>query len=248
MALRNISIHFQDVTIGAVAGEKKVLSDDKDDAAAAGEGLYWKYESWLKKMDYHLFSVVGAAGELFAIRAKLYKKPNANLLIEDFITSMNVTKNGYRVAYASDAIASEKASVSIEEEIKRKIRISAGGLQAVLHLRGLLNVFRYGVLSFQYISHRVLRWTLAPLALVILFFSNLLLFESALIFKFFFVCQVFFYLLSIVGYFFKKSRIKFKIAFVPFYFTLMNLGVFIGFYKLISGDFEVTWDKAKRRY
>lgn len=248
MALRNISIHFQDVSIGAVAGEKKVLSDDKDDAAAAGEGLYWKYESWLKKMDYHLFSVVGAAGELFAIRAKLYQKPNANLLIEDFITSMNVTKNGYRVAYASDAIASEKASVSIEEEIKRKIRISAGGLQAVLHLRGLLNVFRYGVLSFQYISHRVLRWTLAPLALVILFFSNLLLFESTLIFKFFFVCQVFFYLLSIVGYFFKKSRIKFKIAFVPFYFTLMNLSVFIGFYKLISGDFEVTWDKAKRRY
>ena len=83
MALRNISIHFQDVSIGAVAGEKKVLSDDKDDAAAAGEGLYWKYESWLKKMDYHLFSVVGAAGELFAIRAKLYQKPNANLLIED---------------------------------------------------------------------------------------------------------------------------------------------------------------------
>ena len=247
-ALLNMALHFQDLTVGAVAGEKKVLSENKDDAAAAGEGLYWKYESWLKKLDYHLYSVVGAAGELFAIRTALYEKPNGNLLIEDFITSMTIAKKGFRVAYAPDAVAAEKSSASIEDENKRKIRISAGGLQAVVHLRALMNPFRYGILSFQYISHRVFRWTLAPLALVVVFMTNLFLLQNEHpIYILLFAGQLLFYSLSVLGYFFKKNKIKFKIAFIPFYFTFMNLSVFIGLFKLLSGNYNVSWDKAKRR-
>ena len=248
-AMLNLAIHFQDSKVGAVAGEKKVESENKDDAAASGEGVYWKYESWLKKLDYHLYSVVGAAGELFAIRTALYQKPKENLLIEDFITSMTVAKNGYRVAYAPDAIATEKASAGIEEELKRKIRISAGGLQAVVYLAALMNPFRYGVLSFQYISHRVFRWTLAPLALVIVFIANLfLLDDSKRIYIFIFLGQLIFYVLSIVGYLFKTYKIKFKFAFVPFYFTFMNISVFFGFFRLISGNYKITWEKSNRRY
>ena len=248
-AMLNLAIHFQDSKIGAVAGEKKVESENKDDAAASGEGVYWKYESWLKKLDYHLYSVVGAAGELFAIRTALYQKPKENLLIEDFVTSMTVAKNGYRVAYAPDAIATEKASAGIEEELKRKIRISAGGLQAVVYLAALMNPFRYGVLSFQYISHRVFRWTLAPLALVTVFIANLfLLVDSKRIYIFIFLGQLIFYALSIVGYLFKTNKIKFKFAFIPFYFTFMNISVFLGLFNLISGNYKITWEKSNRRY
>lgn len=181
-ALRNMAHHFQNNLVGAVAGEKVVQTDATDDATSAGEGFYWKYESWLKKLDYQLYSVVGAAGELFAIRTHLYESPQANMLIEDFITSMKVAKKGYRVAYAPDAIASETSSASISEEIKRKIRISAGGLQAVVVLRSLLNPFRYGWLSFQYISHRVLRWTLAPLSLIVVLLSNIYLINTGSVF------------------------------------------------------------------
>jgi biofilm PGA synthesis N-glycosyltransferase PgaC len=165
-ALKNLTKHFQNNRVGAVAGEKKVISSQNDDASASGEGIYWKYESWLKKIDYKLHSVVGAAGELFAVRYHLYEAPDSNLLIEDFITSMRIAQEGYRIAYAPDAVASEHSSASIAEESKRKIRISAGGLQAVYHLREMLNPFKYGVLTFQYFSHRVLRWTAAPLAIM----------------------------------------------------------------------------------
>ena len=247
-ALRNIAHHFQNNLVGAVAGEKMVRSAEADDATSSGEGLYWKYESWLKKVDYRLNSVVGAAGELFAIRKHLYESPKPDMLIEDFITSMTVAKKGYRVAYAPDAIASESSSASISEEIKRKVRISAGGLQAVVFLSSLLNIFKYGLLSFQYISHRVLRWTLAPLCLITAMVSNIFLLSSGILFyEILFVLQVLFYLLSVAGYYFKQHKIKIKIAFVPFYFSFMNLSVFMGLFKLLSGNYAVTWEKAVRK-
>ncbi len=247
-ALRNIAHHFQNNMVGAVAGEKMVKSDDADDATSSGEGLYWKYESWLKKMDYQLNSVVGAAGELFAIRTHLYECPNSDMLIEDFITSITVAKKGYRVAYAPEAIASESSSVSISEEVKRKVRISAGGLQAVMFFRSLLNPFRYGLLSFQYVSHRVLRWTLAPLCLITALISNIFLLSSSMVvYEVLFLLQTFFYVLSTAGYYFKQHKIKIKIAFVPFYFSFMNLSVFMGLFRLLSGNYAVTWEKAIRK-
>ncbi|MFT7031793.1 MAG: biofilm PGA synthesis N-glycosyltransferase PgaC [Cyclobacteriaceae bacterium] len=247
-ALRNIAYHFQNNMVGAVAGEKVVKSTDADDATSSGEGLYWKYESWLKKVDYQLHSVVGAAGELFAIRTHLYECPKSNMLIEDFITSITVAKKGYRVAYAPDAIASESSSASIAEENKRKVRISAGGLQAVLHFKSLLNPFRYGILSFQYISHRVLRWTLAPLCLITALFSNFFLLSSGVaIYEILFILQILFYSLSVAGYYFNQQKIKIKIAFVPFYFSFMNLSIFMGLFRLLSGNYAVTWEKALRK-
>lgn len=247
-ALRNIAHHFQNNLVGAVAGEKVVRSEAEDDATSSGEGIYWKYESWLKKMDYHLNSVVGAAGELFAIRTHLYESPKSEMLIEDFITSMTVAKKGYRVAYAPDAIASESSSTSISEEIKRKVRISAGGLQAVIHFLALLNPLKYGLLSFQYASHRVLRWTLAPLSLITALISNLFLLSSGvMIYELIFTLQILFYGLAIAGYYFKQHKIKVKIAFVPFYFSFMNISVYMGLYKLLTGDYAVTWEKAIRK-
>lgn len=247
-ALKNMARHFQNQQVGAVSGEKKVISDESDDATSSGEGFYWRYESWLKKIDYQLHSVVGAAGELFAVRTRLYEAPEKNLLIEDFITSMSIAKKGFRVAYAPDAIATETSSASIDEELKRKVRISAGGLQSVAYFVSLLNPFRYGLLTFQYVSHRVLRWTLAPISLITVFLSNMMLLDSGLaVYQTLFVLQIAFYLLSITGYFFQTRKIKIKVAFVPFYFSFMNVSVFIGLIRLISGNYQVTWEKAIRK-
>ena len=61
-----------------------------DAAAGAGEGLYWKYESTLKKWDAELYSVVGAAGELFAIRTELWQEVEKDTLLDDFIISQTL--------------------------------------------------------------------------------------------------------------------------------------------------------------
>ena len=242
--------HYTNDQIGAVAGEKKVVSNDKTgDAASSGEGLYWRYESILKTLDSDFYSVVGAAGELFSIRTNLYEPVPHNVLLDDFIISMKICKAGYRVVYEPKAYASESPSFSMKEEQKRKIRISAGGFQSILMLRELLNIFKYGKLSFQFISHRVLRWLVCPVLLPVIFVSNILVFyyTSETLYLAFLVAQVTFYIAALAGYLFATKNIKVKSLYVPYYFVFMNFALYLGFKKFLSKQQSVLWDKAARK-
>lgn len=250
-SIRRIVKLFSNPKVGCVSGEKRIFSKDKDAAAGAGEGLYWKYESTLKKWDAELYSVVGAAGELFAIRTQLYQEVERDTLLDDFIISLRVAQQGYTIQYDPEAYAIESASANVKEELKRKIRISAGGIQSVIRLKSLLNVFKFGTLSFQYISHRVLRWTLAPLALLLLLPAGFALAFSEGILDFgpyslLFWLQILFYISALLGWYLENKSIKVKVLFVPYYFFIMNLSVFLGFKRYLKGSQSVNWERAKR--
>ena len=250
-SIREIVNLFANPKVGCVSGEKRIYSKDEDAAAGAGEGLYWKYESTLKKWDAELYSVVGAAGELFAIRTELWQEVEKDTLLDDFIISLRVAMTGYTIQYNPEAYAIETASANVKEELKRKIRISAGGIQSVVRLRSLLNVFKYGTLSFQYISHRVLRWTLTPLLLLLIIPANLFLainadFQLSNIYTLLFYGQILFYVAALTGWFLENRKIKVKVLFVPYYFFIMNLSVFLGFRRYLKGNQSVKWERAKR--
>jgi poly-beta-1,6-N-acetyl-D-glucosamine synthase len=244
-AIKNIVKHYQNPKVGAVAGEKRVEMSSGE-ASGAGEGIYWKYESLLKKWDAELYSAVGAAGELFSIRTDLYEKVSKDTLIEDFVMTLQIAMKGYTIAYAPEAFAVEGHSADVKEELKRKIRISAGGLQAVGRLSPLLNPFKHGVLTFQYISHRVLRWTLAPLALPIIFFLNSILAKESTFYTYILYAQIFFYGTALLGWLFEQMKMKVKAFYVPYYFCVMNYSVYRGFFRLIAGKQSVVWEKSKR--
>ena len=242
---------FKNPKVGCVSGEKRIHSNETDAAAGAGEGLYWKYESKLKKWDAELYSVVGAAGELFAIRTELWQEVEKDTLLDDFIISLRVAMSGFTIQYNPNAYAIETASANVKEELKRKIRISAGGIQSVVRLRSLLNIFKYGVLSFQYISHRVLRWTLTPLLLFLIIPINLVIamnsgFACNSLYTLLFYGQILFYAAALSGWFLENRKIKIKVLFVPYYFFIMNLSVFLGFRRYLKGSQSVKWERAKR--
>jgi cellulose synthase/poly-beta-1,6-N-acetylglucosamine synthase-like glycosyltransferase len=246
-AVKRMMAHFDDPGTGAVAGEKRIRMDEKDAANAAGEGIYWQYESLLKKWDAELWSVVGAAGELFALRADLYEPVPPDTIVEDFYLTMRIAQQGYRVAYEPGAYAVESSSASVGEEMKRKIRIAAGGLQAVARLAALLNIFRYGTLSFQYISHRFLRWTLAPAFLPVLLVSNIVLaYFGPSYYQIILVIQLLFYAFSALGYFFERRKVKVKAFFIPYYFCVMNYAMYAGLFRLLRGKQSVIWEKSER--
>src|SRR5690606_17049942 len=223
-ALLLICRHYTDPKIGAIAGEKKILIDEKADASAAGEGFYWKYESLLKKWDSELYSVVGTAGELFSVRRSLYQPVEPDTILDDFMISMRIAAQGYRVVYEPQAFALETASENTSEELKRKIRIAAGGIQSIIRLRPLLNVFKFGTLSFQYISHRVLRWTVTPLLLILVFILNLFIVQrqNEPIYLLLLCGQILFYLLAAAGMVCERKKLRIKVLFIPYYFCLMN--------------------------
>jgi biofilm PGA synthesis N-glycosyltransferase PgaC len=246
-AVKNIVRHYADKAVGGVAGEKRIFKKSEDNASGSGEGLYWKYESFLKQKDSDVYSVVGAAGELFSLRTELYKEPEENIIIEDFYLSLSIAARGFRFVYEPNAYAMETASASVAEEWKRKVRICAGGFQAMSKLRSLLNPFKHGILSFQYISHRVLRWTLAPLFLPIVFLSNLwLAAEGSVFYTLALGAQLAFYTIAFLGYLFRDKNIFIKGFFVPYYFTVMNLSVYAGFIRYRRGQQSVIWERAQR--
>jgi poly-beta-1,6-N-acetyl-D-glucosamine synthase len=246
-AVKNLVRHFQHPSIGAVAGEKRIVLGEKDAANSAGEGIYWRYESALKKWDAELWTVVGAAGELFAFRREAYEHVPLDTIVEDFYLTMRIAQKGWRVQYAPDAYAVESSSASVQEELKRKIRISAGGLQAVWRLLPLLNVFRYGVITFQYVSHRVLRWTLAPLFLPILLLANIYLaYYGQTLYQIILGLQLCFYGAALAGWLLERRKMKIKAFFVPYYFCVMNYAQYAGFRRIIRGQQSVLWERAKR--
>ncbi len=248
-AIREIVLAFEDPGVGCVAGEKRIAVQEKDGAAAGGEGIYWKYESTLKALDARLYSAVGAAGELFAIRRELFTVMEPDTLLDDFILSLRIAMQGYKIAYCTRAYAIESGSADMGEEQKRKVRIAAGGLQSVWRLRELLNPFRYGVLSFQYISHRVLRWSVAPVLLFALLPLNvaiLLMGGSPIWYGTILALQVLFYILAMGGYYLSARQIKNKLLFIPYYFLFMNINVMKGVNYLRKMKGTGAWEKAQR--
>jgi len=248
-SIRRIIKLFSDPKVGCVSGEKRIFSKG---TAAATEGIYWKYESLLKSLDAQLYSVVGAAGELFAIRTQLFQQVEQDTLLDDFIISLRIAQQGYTIQYDKEAYAIENPSANVREELKRKIRISAGGIQSILRLKPLLNPFKYGWLSFQYISHRVLRWTLTPLGLLFLLLSNFIitLQQGVINFSKFYTwafwIQIVFYLLALSGWYLEDKKPKVKLLYIPFYFFIMNFAVYLGFFRYIKKQQSVNWERAKR--
>ncbi|GAB3020584.1 glycosyltransferase family 2 protein [Niabella terrae] len=248
-AIRRLVCHYENPKVGAVAGEKRIRVEAAADASSAGEGFYWKYESALKKWDYELYSNVGAAGELFSIRRALYEPVASDTIIDDHMIAMRIAEKGYIIAYEPEAFAMETASANSGEELKRKIRIAAGGIQSVFRLKKAANPFHHPVLSFQYISHRVLRWTIVPFLLILAFLLNLLILfrPHPPIYNLLFIGQLLFYGLALAGYFLESRQIKIKLFFIPYYFCLMNYAVIAGIRRYFSGRQSAAWEKSKRK-
>ena len=247
-AVREIVRCFQDPKVACVAGEKRVMARNEGQAAAEGEGLYWKYESTLKRLDSELYSAMGAAGELNAIRTHLYKPMPENALLDDFVMSMQMVDEGYKIAYTSDAYASEYGSASLAEESKRKRRIAAGGLQSSWWLRHMMNPLRNPIVAFQFVSHRVLRWSITPIALLMLIPVNaaLVAMNAGTLYTVIGVLQILFYVAAALGWILSRYGIKQKVFHAIYYFLFMNINVFRGMSYLQSHKGGGTWEKAKR--
>lgn len=247
-AIREIVRQMMKPDVSCVSGEKRVAARQEGLIAAQGEGLYWKYESTLKRWDAELYSAMGAAGELFAVRIEHYREAPSNALLDDFMMSMLIVADGHRIAYTSEAYAMEYGSADMHEESKRKRRIAAGGLQSCWWLRRLMNPLRYPLVSFQFVSHRVLRWTVTPFALMALIPLNIVLvfMKAGTVYDIIWILQLLFYLSAFGGYWLASRGRKNKLLYVPYYFLFMNLNVFRGITYLRTHKHSGTWEKAKR--
>lgn len=248
-SIKMIILRYRDPLVGGVAGEKKIARSQQPSTIGEAEGLYWQYESFMKKQDADFNTVVGAAGELFSIRTDLFEPPDHSFILDDFIISMQICLKGYRIDYEPGAFATEFPSVSLQEEAKRKIRIAAGAYQTTGYLIDCLNPIKFPLLSFQYFSRRLLRWVICPLLLIAVLIFNIVLSlqePSHGFYTGFLGFQLFFYGMALLGWIQANSGRSMGILGVPFYFLFMNICLVRGFIRYIKKDQTVLWEKSLR--
>ena len=234
-ALRALTRNFADPAVGGVAGEKRVMG--------GGEGLYWRYESFLKRCDSTVSSVMGAAGELFAMRRSLFEPPSPDTLLDDFVISLQLVEKGWRVVYEPEAFVTEKPSPRLMGEWQRRARNAAGGFQAIMRLPGLLNP-KKGWVTWQYFSHRVLRWAVTPFLLPTIYGLNLFLLAVPF-YRLVLLAQTVFYVVALLGYTLARKGIQRGPFYTVFYFCFTNAAALAGFGRYITGTQSVTWVKAR---
>jgi len=241
-AVKKLVRHFQDPAVGCVCG---ALHFVKAHGSHSGdlEGLYWKYENFLKKMEGNWGSLLGANGAIYAISKDLFEPCPRATIVEDFVIPMRILQRGFRVDYEPSAIATEETTKHIIQEKERRIRIGAGDFQTLSMLWPMLNPLR-GFPAFAFWSHKVLRW-FAPFFLISAFVSNLFLINEPL-YKLLFLGQCVFYGSALIGQALSWSGIKNKFFNLCYYFVSMNLALLLGFVKFLTNTQKVAWKRTDR--
>lgn len=234
-AIKNLIEHFSKKEVGCVVGQLKYMNTENSDAGQ-GEALYWKYESFIKRLESRLGLLLVGNGSIFAIRKELYPVLEPDVP-NDLQIPLEIGHNSHEVIYEPKAIAAEELAKSLTEEFKRKVRVINRGLIGFLKLRKKVK----GLRLFGFISHKLLRW-LADIFLILIFVSNMFLigFSS---YRIIFLLQLIFYGSAGVGLYFQWKRIRCRIFYPPFYFCLVNLTAFIASLEFLLGKRYSAWEK-----
>jgi len=234
--------HFAVRDIGAVCGKRAVATRLNSAAAIAG-GLYCRYESFIKKHEGLLLSIMGADGSLYGFRKKLFSAVPPNVP-DDFAVVLRVLERKEGVIYADRAVSREQVFSTLRSEFKRKQRTIARGIRGVVWARKLMNPLRYPLPAFQLISHKVIRW-LIPFFLLVLFGLNLVLLDQPF-YRFTMIVQLIFYLAAAAGIYLEAMNRKNKFFLIPSYFCLMNAASIAGIWMWLRGSDRAYWDKPKK--
>jgi poly-beta-1,6-N-acetyl-D-glucosamine synthase len=255
-ALRELVKPFANPRVGGVTGSKMIVEDL--DAHARADGLYWKYESFIKKKETRLGSCTGVTGEILAIRRVLYQPPADHVINDDFFIGMGVLRHGYRLVYAPDAHSVEHSSLTERDEAVRRSRIVAGRYQAML-MAGSLLPWRNPVLIWQIVSHKFMR-PLVPLVMILAFLSTLAacvwppavagpgwFFLSSPYNLVFLAGEITILLLAFFGGSLKEWGLFGKLLYIPTFLVNSNMAAVLGLYSFFTGRQTALWKRARRR-
>lgn len=239
-AIRRLARHFDNSAVGGVCG-KLHLTDSLTGQNV--DGLYWKYENFLKRCEGRLGALLGTNGGIYAIRKALYEPIPANTIIDDFLIGMRVPLRGFKLVYDATAEAFEETPPTVGAEFHRRARIGAGGFQSLVWLKSLLNP-RFGWLAFAFFSHKLLRW-ICPLFLIGALAANVALAVDPLYFSIL-IAHLGFYTLAFAGNWLTSSQGWQRPLRLPAMFVGMNLALAFGFWRWLRGIRGGTWKRTER--
>ncbi len=240
-AARRLVSWFSDPEVGAVCG-KLVLSDRH--TGQNMDGLYWRYETFIKKCEGKLGALLGANGAIYALRRIVYPAVPNDTLVDDFVIPLMAKLNtDCQIVYEPEAIAHEEIAPTIRDEFRRRARIGAGGYQAIGMLWKLLDP-RRGWVALSFLSHKVLRW-LCPFFMIGMFVCSAILFHQ-MFYRVLLGGELAFLLLSIPLSRIPGRNLLVRVLRLVAMFTLMNSALFVGFFRWLRGRQTGIWVRTLR--
>lgn len=244
-ALIKLMPYFEEKQIGGVCGRLVLTDNELIDNQSVEEVKYWNYETFIKRAEGRCGILIGANGGIYAIRSNLVEQLPINTPVtDDLYHSLKVLKKNYKFIYREDAVAFEEVGKNVISEFKRKVRFAATNLQTLVYFSKLLFGRKF-LISYAFISHKVLRW-FSPFFFVLLFVTSLFLSNSYLVVNYLLMAQILFISLSLIGWFLNSIKVRISIFSLPFFFVAANIAITIGIYKFFANKHSYIWEKTER--
>lgn len=240
-ALRRLASRYAEPRVGAVSGRYLYFDPHKKSPTGVGSTAFWNYENLIKLLQSRISTISGCCGCIYSVRRELYTALEPDI-ISDLVQPLHVIRQGYRVVFEDRALAYEETTQSTSEEFSMRVRVVTRGMRGLLSVRDLLKPWRYGWVSFQLWSHKVLRW-LVPVFLLTMFAANVAIGQRSG-YQFFLFAQIAFYALALTSLFVPVQRV-WKPAGIPLYFCTLNAAAFLSLIEVARGKKYVVWETVR---
>jgi len=230
--------------VAAVSGREVRMANGNNDEGI-GEGLYCRYDNFIKALEGQLGSQVMVNGGVFAIWKKFYPLEIRDGLTQDAVIPLQLALEHRKIAYANNAVSTETYNLSPHEDFKRRIRTVSRAFASIVAYRAALNPFRTGLFALKLLSHRVLRWFLIPM-LTSLFVLNLALFYEHIFYRIFFLGEVIFILAAMIGWASNLAHRRIRLLYFPYYFIYIHIAAFIAVFRVLMGFRMSKWIPSSR--
>ncbi len=240
--LRFILPAFADETVGCVAG-RLVYLDEEQSNVSKGARRYWSYETFLKIAESRACSLIGASGCLYAVRKSAYD-PMYPEACSDFLICMSIYRKGLRSVFAPDAVCYEHTNHKATDELRMRVRVISQTFTDLWRNRDMFNPFNSGFFAVEMLSHKVLRYAV-PFILLVLLAVNIALAGSSIFYNGILCVQVLFYTLALAGWLLERAGWRLSLLAMPLYFVLANLASLLAFYKFLRGETYTRWEPIR---
>ena len=240
--LRLMLPSFADETVGCVAG-RLIYVDPTQSGTGRGARSYWGYETFLKQHESSVCSLIGASGCLYAVRRSAYV-PMYPEACSDFLIATKMVEQGLRAVFEPTAVCTEETNKRAGRELSMRVRIITQTFTDLWRHRGMMNPLRSGFYAVELFSHKVLRY-LVPFLLLIILVSSAVLAPRSIFYMLALIAQLCFYAAALVSWLLERVGVRFRLLALPQYFVLANLASVIAFYKFLRGERYARWETQR---
>lgn len=234
--------HYEDPKVGAVSGRYKYFDADGQSPTGLGSMAFWNYENLIKLLQSRIATLTGCSGCIYSVRKSVYT-PLPDEACSDLVEPLCVVRQRYRVAFEDRALAYEETTRSSAQEFKMRVRVATRGMRGVLSVPELLKPWSRPWIAFQLFSHKLLRWSV-PVLLLVIFAATAALARHA-VFQALLALQAVFYLVALLTLWFPLHR-RWKVLGIPLYFCTLNFAALVGAFEICRGHRYTVWETVRQ--